>query len=661
MGSRFGSIAILVIIAAIIGAAGVIIYRLGLLGGDDADQRPVVVSIEDGALILLGEPQNITVRVVSGTPITTLKLVVDEDLRAEAIPVYSAERGSYIGSLVWTPQQLGFADLEIIAIDEQGRESTRTLRVEVTDDDARIAAALRLEVLGLAPNQQLIAGETVRIALRASGAQAIARFEMEVDGNLEATIAPTLGESGAYVASINWTPLGTGLTEVVFRVFDAADRTETRVLQVNILASGSVPGATSTDSADDRQSGGGADGTTPEGGDSGSSDAASGDGVALIARPQDGDDFRLTPDLTVDVELHTRNTGPLASVLLYVTPVGVDGTLGASILIFSAADSLPPGGEYRETVAGLERWLTAPGRYELQLVVFAADERRFDHRISIAVIADGGQPDAQDDEETDSTQSDEETDDTDDPDADDETDIDLALTSARQREQDRGRVNVAIANLSPAAVESVRVQLSLVDSRDGAILNESRVRLSLGAGETANIPLDFTIERDVNALVVLESSIDSDTSNNTLQIELRAPEPEPEDEQQQEQAEQAEQEAAQEQEEPEAEVEPEAQQPLPDLAFQEVVFNRDGFALITIVNQGAAPVSTVAIALLGPDGTEVERINRSPNAQPLPPSGAEILVSSASYDQPLTLVLDPDDEVDEADETNNRTTADPSQ
>lgn len=653
MGSRFGSIAILIIIAAIIGAAGVIIYRLGLLGGDDGDVPPVVVSIEDGALLLLGEPQNLTVSVASGTPITTINLLVDGSLLAEAIPVYSADRGAYLGSLVWTPQQLGFADLRIVAVDEQGREAVRTLRVEVTDDDARIAAALRLEVLGLAPNQQLIAREAIRVALRASGAQAIARFEMLVDGKLEATIAPVLGEDGAYIASIDWTPFQTGDVEVEFRVVDAGDRTESRILRVTILEPGTVPGAASTDAAgepqvdgDDAQSDAGGRGAV-------SVDTTSGEPAALIVAPTDGDDFRLTPDLTIDVELLSQNTGPLASVLLYVTPVAPDGTLGRSNLMFSAADSLPATGEYRETVKGLERWITGAGRYELQLVVFAADERRFDHRIVIRVIQDS------------ETDADEEADDTGEEaeqagDADeDQDDVDLALIDAVQPDQNPERVNVSIRNLGSAPVERARVRISLTDSSDGAVISEALVTLSLGPNESANIPLDFTLDRDTNALVVLESSIDADTSNNTLQVMLNVPEVEQEQAQPAEEAdevadeEQAEQEA---QQEPEADDEPQPTQPQPDLAFHEVVFNDGGYALITIVNQGDAPVSSIRISVRAHDGTEIERIVRAPSAQPLPPDAAEILVSASPLDGLITFVLDPDDEVAESDESNNLVT-----
>ncbi len=664
MGSRFGSIAVLIIIAAIIGIAGVIIYRLGLLDADADNAPPIVVSIEDGALLLLGEPQNITVSVASGAPITSLRLVVDENLLAEAIPVYSADRGAYIGSIVWTPQRLGFADLNVIVVDEQGRESVRSLRVEVTDDPDRIAAALQLQVGGLAPNQQLIAGSTVRIALRASGAQAIDQFEMVVDGELAVAVEPTLGNDGAYVASIDWTPLQLGAVEVEFRVIDAGGRTETLNVQVTVLERGAVPGAASGEaSSESQRSEDGSTATASTSAGSGDTSAASGDAAVLIVNPVDGEDFRLTPNLAIDIELLTRNTGPLASVLLYVTAIAEDGSSGDSILIFSAADSLPPSGEYREVVSGFERWLTSAGRYELQLVVFAADERRFDHRIIITAIADGSER-VEDDEEVDAPEAEEEGEaDPEETDAE-QPDIDLALINARQPEQDRGRLNIALANLSAAPVERAQVRISLIDSHDGAVLNEARVTLSLAPDEIASIPLDFSIRRDVSALLVLESNIDSDTSNNTLQVALRAPALEVDEAQTEQEQEQAEQTEEEPQEATPAEAEPEGeaeQQPLPDLAFHEVVFNHDGFALITVINQGDADADQVVIALLSASGAEIERIARAPNAQPLPPGGAEILVSSMPHDEPLTLVLDPDAEVAEADETNNRVTADPTQ
>ena len=192
MGSRLGSLIVLILLAGVVAVAAFLIIRLELLSSDPDSESVMIVSLEDDELLLINEPLNINVTITSGAPVTSLALFIDDVGRASSIPAYSQERGYYVGSFPWTPNQLGFTDLRIVAVDEQGQQTVRQLRVEVTDDPQRIAAAFRLTVSGVEPLQQLTLGEPVSITLRTQGAQAIERFEMLIDGELVSTHSPRL-------------------------------------------------------------------------------------------------------------------------------------------------------------------------------------------------------------------------------------------------------------------------------------------------------------------------------------------------------------------------------------------------------------------------------------------------------------------------------------
>ena len=210
MGSRIGSIAILLFIGAIVAAVVVIISRLDLLDTGEPDAPVIVVSIDDGELVLLHEPQSITVTISSGSPIATLELLVDEGVVAEVIPPYSAERGAWIGTFVWTPERLGFATVSIVALDAQGVEFSRVLQVEVTDDQARVAATLRLAIEGIAPLQQFPTGAVIRIEIEARGGRPIERIDMLLDDQHGASVSPRLQADGTYRAAFEWAPTSPG-------------------------------------------------------------------------------------------------------------------------------------------------------------------------------------------------------------------------------------------------------------------------------------------------------------------------------------------------------------------------------------------------------------------------------------------------------------------
>jgi len=624
MGSRAGSIAILMVIAGVVAAVVIVISRLDLLDTGEPDAPVIVVSLDEGELVLLNEPQSITVTISSGSPIATLELFVDEASIVSILPAYSADRGAWIGSFVWTPERLGFANVRIVALDDQGDEYVRTIRVEVTDDEARVAAALRVQVLGITPLQQFVAGTVIRLAISATGNQPIERFDMIVNDEHILSVTPLKQDTGEYIAGIDWTANRAGEMEVTIVAVDSAGRQESQTVMVIILSQdGSVPSSGNREEPDEAE---------PADSDPSSETASDDVGVARIESPNDGERFTFDSNLTIDVELVARNIGAVASALLYLTPVAPDNTLGSSILIHSSEGHEP--GNYNERVSDVERWITGSGSYELQLVIFTPEDERYDDRIMIHIVAvaDG------DRDQTDELQQDDE------PPISDE--IDLAIVTARQAEDDRQRLNVSITNESTVDIERTDLVITVIDASDGAELASVAVSIGIESDGLRTIPLDLDLQPGaaLEAVVLLESVIDTDTANNTLPITLTPPDTQPEQQQ-----------TAQQEQDSQTESEPTG--PSPDLSFLDVQATSDGYVLLTIINNGAGEAETFSIVITDENGAQLETISRRDgDSEPLAPGATQILTSLQPHSGVVVITLVLGGDASEQDLTNNRIT-----
>ena len=603
MGSRIGSIAILLVIGGIVAAVVVIISRLDLLDTGAPDAPVIVVSIDEGELVLLNEPQSITVTISSGSPIATLELLVDDVKVAEDIPPYSADRGAWIGSFIWTPERLGFANIQIVTLDEQGAESRRTIQVEVTDDEARVAAALRVQVLGISPLEQFPAGAAIRLAISATGSQPIERFDMLVNGERVISVTPVLDESGQYIATLEWTPNRRGEVQVTIAAIDVDGREESQTIPVIIVPQGSI--IPSDSGGDDEQA-------EPDSEQPSTDPGRASDGEAAQVRiesPSDGQQFTLDDEISVDVLITARAVGPIASALLYLTPVAPNNTLGNSILIHSSEDR--DGQELSERIVNVERWITSSGTYELQLVVFTPENDRYDHRIRFHVVADAGGETQQSDPEASPELSDE---------------VDLAIVTARQSADDPRRLNVSITNSSSVDIERITVLITVADANDGSELAAAEVTLDIASEDLRTIPLDLELDAggEVNALVLLEVSADSNAGNNVYPITLSAPPAEPQGGEQDAPADDT---AAQDEQETGAQ-QPTSPTTVPDLSLLDVQATSDGYILLTVINNGSAPASTFTIVIADASGTVLETVaRRDADSRPLEPGIAEILTS----------------------------------
>ncbi len=614
MGSRIGSIAILLVIAAIVAAVVVVISRLDLLNTGGPDAPVMVVSLDEGELVLLNQPQSVTVTISSGNPIATLELFVDSQSVVSVLPSYSQDRGAWIGTFVWTPTQLGFADVQIVALDDQGVESQRQIRVEVTDDQARVAAALRVQVLGIVPLQQFVSGTSIRFAISATGSQPIERFDMLVNDEHIVSVTPVLDESGDYIARIEWTPGQTGEVQVTIVAVDVAGRRESQTIPVILIPQG---GSVVTAEGDDEAQ----ESSTPDQ-PSDNEQADSGVGTARIESPSDGQHFTLDSDLAIDVELIARNVGAVASALLYITPIAPDNTLGNSVLIHSSEGHGP--GDYSELVTDVQRFITSSGSYELQLVVFTPEKDRYDDRIVIRIVAVADQDNEQ-----------AETDDADADSAAQSDQIDLVIVTARQVDDDRNRLNVSITNASSVDIERADVLVTVINASNGAELASAAVTFEIESAGVRTIPLDLDLIPGitVEARVLIEAAVDTNTNNNEFLITLQGPEESGTEDSQDSQT----SEADPQDEQQEETVNPDPG-PAPDLTFLDAQATSDGYVLLTVINNGNAPAESFFITIADQSGAQLEVITRrDADAQPLVAGSAEILTSLQPHSGTLTI------------------------
>ena len=557
MGSRIGSLIVLLALGGIVAVAVILVLRFS---GDSETAPPVmVISLTDDQPVLINAPLAVEVRARSGEPISTFALFVEGALVRQALALDNADQGIYNATLFWTPQTLGLANLRVVATDTAGIQTELAVRVDVTDDEERVAQAA-----------------AARQAENAAAA------------------------------------LDTGETD------EQAEETE------------AVAAPPQTQSGQDGQS----------------SSAARG-GLARIISPEDGALYYLDSNQRLDVTIETSGTGPLASVLFYVTPVLPDGSFGESQLAYSATpDVSETGGVFRGTAGNIDAWLVRPGAYDLQLVALTPepDRQRYEALIRITVLGGVG-GDQQEGDSADEEESQDQAGGDDQAQAESAA-PDLAILTVRQ---DEDGISVAIINTGDAPAERAAIELSLIRIADGSVLASTRATVTLEPDQRVSVPLEVRPDEQTDAFVVLEASSDADAGNNTFQLvlaESTAPDAgddalddEPTDD------------GAGDDEPDEPEPPPED---LADLRFLEARFTDDGYALLTVINEGAGPSADFTIQITAEDGRVLEIIGRGAAAAPLQPLDSEILAGAVPHSGQVVVILDPDNTTPESNEQNNR-------
>ncbi len=521
-------------------------------------------------------------------------------------------------------------------------------------------------VISLVNDQPVLLGQPLAVDVRARSGEPISIFALLIDDMItNQAIAIDNADQGLYSATLFWTPTTLGFanlrvvatdtagtqTELAVRV-DVTDDAE-RVAQAAAARAGRQPQADAaepppppTDNA-----GGGDAGQPAQGAPTDQEQQAAGNGVARILSPEEGARYELGLENPLNVTIETSNTGLLSSVLFYVTPVLANGSFGRSQLVYSAnPDVSATGGSYRTMVSGTAEWFPRAGAYELELVALTLEQVRFEHRVRITVIGDFADDQAAEDVE-DEAESDDE------PDQQSTQDAgalpDLAILTVRQ---DDAGIAVTIINNGEAAANRTPVEISLIRARDASLLASANALVTLEPEQRVSIPLEVAFDDPTNAFVVLVLDADADATNNTFEVDLAASEaiaggagtgdeaddeldsdepPEEDDDLQQV-----------------SPPSPPAEQA--DLAFLEVLFTDDGYALLTVINAGEAPASDFTIQIATEDGQVLETITRGDGAAPLVSRDSEILAGNISHSGTVLITLDPDNTTAESNEDNNQ-------
>lgn len=519
--------------------------------------------------------------------------------------------------------------------------------------------------VSLAADQPVLLGEPLEIEVRAQGSNPISILTLLVDGAIITQATPIFDpDQGRYAAVLFWTPQTLGFaslrivatdttgsqTEITRRVdvTDDAERVErareaARSGQTQQTAPAQPPPPTAADGESEASDEQDAPAAPPA--------AAQDGGAARILSPQDGERYEFGSAAPLTVEIETAGTGPLSSVLVYVTPVLADGSFGRSQLAFASnPDVAATAGVYRETVRGVEEWFPRNGAYDLQLVALTPDQRRFEDfiRITVTGVADSEQQGADaSDQEADGDQS------ADGGDAEDEELPDLEIVTVRETESG---ISVTVINNGVGPAQQVEVELSVIRIRDASELASTRARVTLAPGQRANVPIEISVAEITETLVALSTQGDADTSNNTYELTLSATESAPDDDllEDEQQASEAQDDTLQQQEAQEPEQEaaepPPAEQP--DLAFLETRFTDDGFAILSVINAGDAPSGDFTIRIADAAGELIETITRGTDS-PLAPGDMEILAGQVRHSGSVVITLDPDDLTSESNESNN--------
>ena len=487
MGTRIGSLLLILLLAGLVAAAAVVIAILV----DDDNGGPgsfLAPSIREGELLLINEPREIQVVAGDSDPVTGITLLADGAVITQVVPVADTDQGTYRATLSWTPDRIGFITLTFTAIDLNGDQTNVEFQVEVTDDPERVAAALRVSIVGLRPLQQVPLNETVRVLARADGDREVTTFELSINGRAISQVEAQLAETG-YVGRFDWIPNELGETDVAVRAIASDGTTAVADLRLEVVETVQA----SAQSAQQSQEAGAQEQAAQ---------AASDDARAVIASPDDDAEFEFSQDLEIEIVVEATGTGTVNSLEIYL-----------NIVLFVGITPQPRAdGSYREVVTFQP---AEPGAYIIEAVAFNTSGQRFGHRITIRVT----DPEAESEEQEQAQQEAE------DPDAAQLPDLRPAGAALGKE----GELVVTIANAGELPIVGVELLVTALRAADGLLLGEQRFQLVIPPAGERIVVLPVIISEPIEVSIVLDlldEFEEADEENNTLLI-LLEPETQP--------------------------------------------------------------------------------------------------------------------------------------
>lgn len=324
-----------------------------------------------------------------------------------------------------------------------------------------------------------------------------------------------------------------------------------------------------------------------------SPDEVSGEnGILVIRNPIDLTEIDFEAGLTIELEIEAFDTGLLQSIELYVNTL-----LTQSVGAEPFAD-----GSYRLVLPFSPG---APGAYTLEVVAISTRNLRFDARVDITLLEPQDEEPLPDDEEEE--------------DPVDAPKPDLIVFGLAVGESNT--VVVTVQNVGQEPVGPVQILITVIRTADSLLLAEEIIPLILGPGEgrLVQLELGLTDTIDITVIVDTANTVDeADEDNNTLSGVF---------------------------------------EPLsrPDLVAQSLELSEDGLAIVALINAGSDVANgPIAVVILF-NGVAVERLSVP---QDLPSQGTLTLAGSIVLEGggQLSAIVDPDNAIAEADETNNTVT-----
>ena len=476
MTSRLGSI----IVAAFLGSLALLaVLAIVVLTDDESlgdDSAIVVPNLQDGDVVLLGEPTEILITVRADEAVTGVSLLEDgRTIVRDALPVPDEGQSTFSAALTWVPERLGFVTLTIRTLTESGEETDREIRVEVTDDTSRIAQDFQVSIRSPLPGDQVAVDTVIAVVAQTRSAEPIAVFILEVGGvRVDETVAreTAVGESSGILA---WTPRELGPTTLTVVARTASGEEDPASVSVEVVTQAEA--ALAADATQD----------TEESADDSDTDATLGSGQLVIQNPANATEFAFTDELAIDVSIVAIDTDPLVTIELYVNTV-----LFANVEPQRLAD-----GSYRLTVPFQP---SEPGIYRLEVVAISESNRRYDDVVDIAVSGEGTAPGEAD--------------------PDEETVADLPdLTPTSVTVGENNAVVVTIANRGTIPIVSTPILVSVIRAADSILLDEASVVLTIPAGSSRTIPLPVFLSEAIDVTVVVDTGAsvqEADETNNAL-------------------------------------------------------------------------------------------------------------------------------------------------
>ena len=468
MTSRAGSL----IVAIFLGGVTLLAVILILILTDEdnhADGSALLqLSLDDGDVVLLGEPVDLRVVARDDEPLTRIERKVDGILVSGNRPVEDPASGTFSATLNWVPDREGNVSIEVEALSLSGLVTTRAVQVEVTQNAARVRSTPSLTIISPSPLQRVPRDVPLAILLQAHSNEPLIQFTLEVDGVVVDTVDPGTDQNHGDLVTLHYTPTIEGIILLHVRATTSGAVDTISELTIEAIAPELLENVDRADEA-----------------------AAGESGILSIRNPSDGDEIDFIEGLEIEVVIDAVETGTLQSIELYVN----------TVLTQSVREEPRADGSYLLTLPFRPG---TTGTYALEVVATSSRNQRFDSRVDITVIApeEGMEPPLDED-----------------PPKEEETSQRADLMPRAVTVGEGNTVVIEVANMGTEPMGPAPTLFSVTRTADGLLLAEQIVILALGAGESRFVPLDLGLTETIDVTVIVDTTNvveESNESNNNI-------------------------------------------------------------------------------------------------------------------------------------------------